>query len=220
MAFYSTFVVDASSSAEFELKSETLNFNARVRDPYICNIIVCKNTANSTELSSYNTNINSISSAFNGTFGVSFNVVSNYTSDSLNQKTGCERQAAQTCNEDCGDVTSCRNTHHKSAPYFVNIFTSNTYRVVRFVDYKICNYKNSDHHPVNGLTDYVGGNNIIITNRSPNLMRTTCHELSHFVGAVDNVCSSSVCTMSNGDYYNVWCTNCASYIENYLNQNT
>ena len=171
-------------------------------------------------MSSYTSNINSISSAFNGTFGVSFNVVSSYTSDALNQKSGCERQSVQMCNENCGTASSCRTTHHKSASYFLYILTSNAYKVIRFVDYKICTYKSSGHIAVNGLTDEVGGYNIIVTNRSSNIMRTTCHELSHLVGAVDDVCSSPICTMSGGDYYNVWCTTCASYIENYLNQNT
>ena len=58
---------------------------------------------------------------------------------------------------------------------------------------------------------------MIVSLTSDNVQRTTCHEMSHLIGAEDGVCSSTYCVMANGSgVTNVWCSQCQSDIIAYL----
>ena len=87
---------------------------------------------------------------------------------------------------------------------------------VALVNYKINVTHSGSHLGINGAS--ASNRNIIVTLQSPNIQRTTCHEMSHWIGASDLSCvNGQACVMTYGsNVYNVWCAQCAQAIVNFL----
>ena len=129
----------------------------------------------------------------------------------------------------CGVFSRCEVQHHRSGGHFLSVNPSTgTTKVFKFVDYLLCSYRGASlpienqHITVNGLADKVLGDNIIVSTRSDNVLRTTAHEISHLYGARDGVCSSDLtqqCVMRSGAaVYDEWCTICAPDIRRNRNR--
>lgn len=214
-----------SSDAPSPNKPELIVNYSDVRPLQTENIILLRNAAMSTALSTLQGYINTASSVFENAYRIRFNIIQSASISDLNPRSGCSWGNNQMCryttntNTSCGANSNCRDLHHKSASHFLYVNSSNTYKVFRYVDYTLCYYQASpaSHILVYGLTSY-DDTNVIVTLQAANVQRTTCHELSHCYGARDSVCiSSQPCVMTYGsNVYNVWCAQCQHDIIDYI----
>lgn len=208
--FYSS---DAASPNKPEL---VINYSS-TKPLKTYDIHLYKNSAMTTSTDTLNNYITSASNIFTSKYRVSFNKVWAGSSTSLNQRSGCTKTISQICNSDCGTLSTCGSSHHKSANHFLYVHQSSSNKIVRYVDYALCFLDSSnDHIKINGAA--VSNKDIIITLQSSNVQRTTCHEFSHWLGARDNVCvSGQPCVMNpSSNVYNVWCTQCAKDIVKFM----
>ncbi len=152
------------------------------------------------------------------TFNVQFIQNTSTSTSALNQRPGCILGSDRMCTSICGTDNLCETYHHKSGNHFLfYIAQSPTRKVFSFVDFALCSYSDKDGHVgVNGLAHRNSGR-MLVTLTSYNAQRTTCHEMSHLIGARDKVCTSPNCVMTYGSTVtNLWCSQCRSDIVNYL----
>ncbi len=207
--FYSS---DAASPNKPEL---IINYSAE-RPLITYNFRLYKNADMITSASALNNYISTANSAFQNTFNVSFNRRWTLSASALNQRSGCTRGNPLLCNSTCGALSRCTDVHHKAGYYFLYVNEYPTEKVFRYVDYALCVTHSGSHSGINGAS--VSNRNIIVTLQSPNIQRTTCHELSHWIGANDLSCvNDQACVMRYGtNVYNVWCAQCAQAIVKFL----
>ena len=209
--FYSS---DAPSPNKPEL---VINYNSRPQVTYYYNLYRNSAMPNSaTEIYNY---VNGASLAIQGMYNVKFIRSINVATSELNQRPGCTLSTSTICSPTCGASTNCESVHHKAGYHFLNsVQTTTNNKIISFVDFAICRYKSSSGHgEINGAA-YRTGQRLIVTLQSPNVQRTTCHEMSHLIGARDSVCTSGqTCVMRYGsNVTDVWCTQCQNDIFDYL----
>lgn len=173
----------------------------------------------STTASPLNNYITTASNSINQKFNVSYNRVSTLSSTLLDQRDGCSKSRQLYCDAACGTVANCTDLHHKSGAHFINELSRANRKVFRYVNYAICHYTSDNgHEGIYGLAS-ADDKDIIVSSMSYNIQRTVTHELSHWIGARDKACSSSVCVMYyGGDTTNKWCTNCSQDINAYMDE--
>lgn len=209
--FYSS---DAASPNKPEL---IINYSS-VRPLKTYDYYLYKNSAMSTSTTTLHNYLDIASDAIKSAYNVSFNRLSTTSSSAFNQRTGCTRTVSQICtSSSCGAVSECTDIHHKAGYYFLYVNKIGIAKVFRYVDYALCRTKSSKHGQIYGAASG-DDKNVIISLQAPNIQRTTCHELSHCIGANDGVCvSGQACVMTYGsNVYNLWCTECAKDIANFL----
>ena len=52
----------------------------------------------------------------------------------------------------------------------------------------------------------------IVTQQSDNIVRTTQHEFSHWLGTDDDACTKDQRCVMTSDHINIWCDNCTNAI--------
>ena len=135
----------------------------------------------------------------------------------LDVSTECShaQTSTATCTQLCGDVTSCRELHHKSSPRLNTLLTSNYCFTYRLVGYALCMYYDGEHISVVGSGNVDGKNATTSTLTSPNLVASIQHELTHNLGRVDHCTDNGQLCIFQGDV-GYWCDDCAQYImDNY-----
>jgi len=121
----------------------------------------------------------------------------------------------------------CTDFHHRSSIHLLGVWPgSRNLSHFKFVDFMLCYFvpRNDDFpwtgshiHP-NGVANAMPGNDMLVTTRSPNPLRTTTHEIAHLFGALDNgtlgyYCTDPECVMMQGSaVHNVWCNACTENI--------
>ncbi|MDR0951523.1 MAG: hypothetical protein LBM18_01180 [Oscillospiraceae bacterium] len=176
----------------------------------------------SLSLTTANGIMNTIQPAFFDTYRINLVRQSSSSTSSLNMLSGCSEGSDNMCYPSiCGNQSNgsdCKDNHHKSSSYFLDVGKITGTNVFRFVDYRLCLYGNSSHIPVNGAA-IADGRDIIVSTRYGNIYRTAAHEVSHLYGAPDgsssNPCTpaSQLCMMSSSSAsYNQWCTRCRNII--------
>ena len=188
-----------------------------------------KNSECTTSSSTLQAYINSANSAFNGIFGVDFNCTASSSSAALNEKDGCS-SVNSICGIACGSESTCYTNHHKSASYYMARVVSPSYKTFRYVSFPICYYGLINGVYKHSRVDGLAGTNdkeIVVSlyegSSTPHVLRSTEHELSHWIGARDSVCTSEIvpCVMNTkSNYSGVWCTQCRNDITAYLENNT
>jgi len=171
----------------------------------------------STSLSTARSLMGPVETAFKDKFGIILMRQGNGSqTSSLNVKSGCTmgndicNTTSHTISGECGIASDCKNRHHKSSLHFLEVNpSSGTTAVFRFVDYNMCYYSSSlGHIGVGGVTDYIGGNNIIVSTASEDTKAVIAHEISHLFGAMDPPYTScnDICIMNGtaGDNI-IWC---------------
>ena len=179
-------------------------------------LVVYKNSNATTDLTDLNSKITEANSIFMAKFNISFNRSWSRSTSALNERTGCNEGASNCCDGSCGTVAPCATLHHKSALHFLEVNSSSSTSTFRFVSYPTCYYsvKKGTHGQCYGLCDTDA--DIIVSLEAPNLQRTTCHELSHWFGARDEVCTpGQSCVMTyDSNVTNKWCAQCTQDILN------
>ena len=149
------------------------------------------------------------------------------TTADMNELPGCTT-GSSICNlipsenGGCGDTYECKWFHHKSGWVFLEE-KKDSGLVFRFVNFPICEMKNNRHTSPGGITDYLGGKNMIVstTVMPTHTLEITAHEISHVLGAVDCVASRCVMnpgttTTTNGQTTLVWCDGCKNEIKAFI----
>lgn len=209
--FYSS---DAPSPNKPEL---VINYNTTPRLTFYYDLYRDSSTSTSaTQILGYTTQA---SSDILNAYDVSFICDLRVSTSELNQRAGCTLSTSQRCSPVCGDINSCDTVHHKAGIYFlykVQTISSNT--IISFVDFPMCRYSTDQgHYGVNGLCDQTC-KRVIVSLYSDNVQRTTCHEMSHLIGARDGVCTTGQeCVMRYGSSVtDEWCDQCQSDILAYI----
>jgi len=124
------------------------------------------------------------------------------------------------CNANCGALQNCKTLHHRSANHFIEVWNGSDINTFRFVNFRLC-----WHHATSGVHRWVGG--LASSNKRDIIMVYTvngrrnnniaAHEISHLLGAHDNVCSNSTCVMEDqSEEFKIWCTTCIGHINSSL----
>lgn len=142
-------------------------------------------------------------------YNIRFNLVSISEAASLTLRSGCVSSLVNIkCTEACGNPVLCSTLHHRGAGGLITTLTSNNNYVCRVVEYRLCNYKDADHHTVDGLGEIKGTNTIVADTVYKDLIYLIQHELTHNFGTDDH--GTSTCVMNQTS--NIWCANCSSII--------
>ena len=151
-------------------------------------------------------------------FLVDFQIESIQMSTLLNLDPSCTGTINEECNRDCGLLSTCSTTHHRSAVRLLNLLQSDSIYTCRVVKYAICLYENGEHWKPNGACLNATLMDTVVTFRqSIEMPQTFIHELSHCLGANDG-CNVEDCVM----YYEAdvdvrtWCTSCRNDIREYI----
>ena len=206
-----------SSDAPSPNKPELVITYTALRPLVSYDLWLYKNSAMSTSFTTLQNYISTANTAFTDTYRVQFNRTTSATSTALNQRSGCQLSISQICNSSCDNNADCKEKHHKAGYHFLYVHETSSTKVFRYVDFAICRTPSGGSHgSINGAA--VANKNIIVTLQSSNIQRTTSHELSHWIGANDNVCvSGQSCVMTYGsNVYNLWCTQCKKDIVEFL----
>ena len=209
--FYSS---DAPSPNKPEL---VINYNATPRLTFYYDLYRDSSTSTSaTQILEYTTQA---SSDILNMYNVSFICNLRVSTSELNQRAGCTLSANQRCSSACGAISSCDTVHHKAGIYFLNsVQTTSSNTIISFVDFPMCRYDTDQgHYGVNGICNR-SNNRLIVSLYSDNVQRTTCHEMSHIIGARDGVCTTGQeCVMRYGSLVtDEWCDQCQSDILAYI----
>ena len=151
-------------------------------------------------------------------FLVDFQIESIQMSTLLNLDPSCTGTINEECNRDCGLLSTCSTTHHRSAVRLLNLLQSDSIYTCRVVKYAICLYEDGKHRKPDGaclnatLTD-----TIVTFSQSLEMPKLFMHELSHCLGANDG-CITEGCVMSyySGGGARTWCTSCENDIREYI----
>ncbi len=156
-------------------------------------------------------------------FNIKFNMVSIGYSSQLNLSEECESIANnRECHGyNCGDYQLCNTIHHKSAHRLLTVITPSDICTLRAVSYALCSYKevgNDEIHDVIFGAAYIGGQELVVSLTSGDLVKTMQHELSHVLGVPDECCTNGQFCVVNTTYQNanirsVWCDNCTAIIK-------
>ncbi len=151
-------------------------------------------------------------SAFETEYNIRFDL--QYTSPStLLNGASCPNTAITgLCNSLCGDLIDCKDEHHKGDSRLLNIDTSTTDYICRFVGHKLCYYDTDDsrHEEIYGLA-YVNNLDSIVSQQSIDYIRTIQHELTHNLGGRHDDCTEGQSCVLKNDM-NMWCDNCSNAI--------
>ncbi len=188
--------------------------------------------------SSYFSTLQAACAGFYNTFGILFSLSAHSSPELTQILSACSKEENEMCDEECGYIDNCNNTHtcnqncqdpclninthHRSAVRLLYVTPSgvNTDYTIRYISSPLCTYQynaenaNTSHYQINGARLPNTGKIVIYDDGSA--VGTTQHEISHMFGTLDNYgttnCSSPKCVMS-GDT-DVWCSNCFTTIMN------
>ena len=159
---------------------------------------------------------------FNQKFGINFRVdLTTFTQELLPRAVNdvyCTYANNVICNDvHCGE--GCDNAdindikHHKSAKYYATLFPSYTQNGVFFVDFFLCGYF-GDHQQILGRAmprNQFEPRVAVSTINERAVELTLMHELSHWLGAVDDECDGR-CVVNDEDVGYDWCWKCEETI--------
>lgn len=162
-------------------------------------------------------------------FKVDF-ALSTVQSSSVLTSVNCPNTTSSTgCSSDCGVVSTCHTTHHKSGPRYGNLMSVSGYYTCSFLRHRLCMYQNSGHfgngsYILNGVGNVCGKETVVSTydrliDGDDAIVIHLQHELTHNLGATDAGCLSAnmgtgKCAL-NGSI-DSWCYNCETSIRTYL----